>query len=430
MRLDPHNELPKRWLEDIDRRRHSKSEPAESINDIESLRKQYQQLRSFKLPPRGFIDKSGQLVFQVDRLFKPARFSQGFCCSRIVEEAYFLDKEGKNAFARNFRWALDFSDDLAAIFENNLWGFIGLTGDVLIHPQFQDVWPFSDGLAAVQSNELWGFINQIGDWIIPPRFENVLPFTDGRAAVSVDGKIGYIDTGGQIIIEPRYDEADCFSEGLARVVTYETAIRRHLVHYIDLNGNISINFSSILTSLGNGDFAQGYGSISSSQSYRYSGDSLCAGKRETRHTMTTRSRHYSTRGKKHDRLSAGRIRIYVDGKTGFLDRKGNLAIPLQSNGAQAFEEGLAVIIAEPPASADSWSYKDRKVPKYGYMDPQGTQVIPFLYPYARPFSEGLAAVELEDRNVFIDKSANVVIRLSEHAGADDFHDSLAATMTE
>jgi hypothetical protein len=117
---------------------------------------------------------------------------------------------------------------------------------------------FSQGMAAVRQNDKWGYINREGKTVIPfrraysaNRFnEGIAVFNDskyidqqgktvrriyerkpdekvpwgglytlknGLARISARGKWGYMDRIGKVVIKPRYQLAENFSEGLAVV---------------------------------------------------------------------------------------------------------------------------------------------------------------------------------------------------------------------
>ena len=138
-----------------------------------------------------------------------------------------------------FQAAEDFSEDLAAVREDQLWGFIDRTGQYVIPPQFVSAFSFQDGLAPVQlangftiigkdgkpkfekifseiqsggsglfpakeqQNDLWGYLDGQGSWKIPPQFNRADPFFRGTAQVCVKGFCGLINTQGEEIL-PRH----------------------------------------------------------------------------------------------------------------------------------------------------------------------------------------------------------------------------------
>jgi hypothetical protein len=81
---------------------------------------------------------------------------------------------------------------------------------------------FSQGLAAVKKGAKWGFIDISGKMVIVPGFENARSFKEGLAAVTnMKGFWGYIDKTGHLVIPHMYDFADNFEEGIARVMKGE-----------------------------------------------------------------------------------------------------------------------------------------------------------------------------------------------------------------
>lgn len=59
---------------------------------------------------------------------------------------------------------------------------------------------FSEGLARMKKNNLYGFVDVYGNWIIEPVYDNVGSFVEGYAAViTVDGKKGLIDKAGNFV---------------------------------------------------------------------------------------------------------------------------------------------------------------------------------------------------------------------------------------
>lgn len=125
-----------------------------------------------------------------------------------------------------------------------------------------------------------------------------------------------------------------------------------------------------------------------------------------------------------------------DGKYGYLDLAGQLAIKPRFSYAHDFVDGVATVVeknlmglidktgayvfplkyfslldlSEGLIAAQSATTK-----KWGYIDQHGKEVIPFIYdnvknaPGAEPFSDGLAVVYLHDKAGYIDKTGKTVI---------------------
>ncbi len=118
------------------------------------------------------------------------------------------------------------------------WGYVDMTGQIVIEPQFDYAAGFtSEGLALVSEGGEYGYIDKTGKFVISPQFQRAESFSEGLALVLFsDGTTGYIDTtGGRTAITLPNDasSADSFSEGLA-AVTY----RNGTTGYIDKTGNI------------------------------------------------------------------------------------------------------------------------------------------------------------------------------------------------
>lgn len=92
----------------------------------------------------------------------------GESTKRVCKYGFKNDK-GEEIIAPSFDHARDFSDGLALIIADKLFGFIDATGRIAISPRFQRAEDFSEGLAAVQINGRWGFIDKKGEIIIKDR---------------------------------------------------------------------------------------------------------------------------------------------------------------------------------------------------------------------------------------------------------------------
>jgi hypothetical protein len=148
----------------------------------------------------------------------------------------FIDKTGKVITTLKFDDAENFSDGLAPVKINNLWGYINQTGNIAIQPRFTVAWQFSNGRAVIQTkeNRLLGYINKSGDVVIPPSFEEVSDFSDGLAAVRLPGNdFIYIDKSGKQAISEHFAIASHFYRGLAHV---KLNVEGEKFAYIDRSG--------------------------------------------------------------------------------------------------------------------------------------------------------------------------------------------------
>ncbi len=87
-------------------------------------------------------------------------------------------------------------------------------------------------------------------------------------------------------------------------------------------------------------------------------------------------------------------RVIKDGKTGFINSKGQIVIDIELDGASSFSEGLAKF------------FVDYKV---GFIDMKGNIVIEPIFDNASDFSEGCAVVTIENKCGYINTIGEVVI---------------------
>lgn len=98
-----------------------------------------------------------------------------------------------------YQWADHFSEGMAPVKKNGLWGFIYVTGKEVIAPRYTRVNSFSEGLAAVRENDLWGFIDFGGNTAIPFDYAEAGYFKAGKARVKITGNYFYIDRNNKTL---------------------------------------------------------------------------------------------------------------------------------------------------------------------------------------------------------------------------------------
>lgn len=115
------------------------------------------------------------------------------------------------------------SNELCQVKKDGKYGYINLSGKLVIPFKYKRAYPFSDnGLAfVVNDNNIGGYIDQYGEFIIPPIYETGSNFKFGFAAVSKNGKYEYIYKNGMKAVNKTFKYASGFSEtGLAKVETF------------------------------------------------------------------------------------------------------------------------------------------------------------------------------------------------------------------
>ncbi len=162
----------------------------------------------------GFIDSLGteKIPFKYDKV--------------VPEE----EKKAKNYNEENYiDYRYDgFSEGLAVLHRDTLYGFIDKTGKEIIPFIYQYAYGFKNGLAWVKKNGKWGMVNKNGIESMPCEYD-MAPTIKGKEFIALesvnekliraikDKKAGFCNTQGKVAISFRFDYAARFANGLAPV---------------------------------------------------------------------------------------------------------------------------------------------------------------------------------------------------------------------
>ena len=211
----------------------------------------------------GFIDTTGKEIVSPRFLYAENFTPEGraLVWTEQGEEVVkgFVNTSGEVFIPGGFEICSGFSDGLALIRQNDLFGYINVDYDIAIAPQYEFagdfgegvaygekdggkyiidksgnilapaehvIGTFSDGLAAIVKDNLYGYINKEGKVVIDPRFTWAKDFCTGLAAVQTKmdagGKWGFINTAGDIVIDAVYDEVEDFTKDYTRAYRYDS----------------------------------------------------------------------------------------------------------------------------------------------------------------------------------------------------------------
>ena len=133
-----------------------------------------------------------------------------------------------------FDYACSFSEGLAAVKINGLYGYVDKKGQIVIEPQFTDAGDFNDNVAIVGIKNKKFCIDRFGK-IISKKYDCIITFSEGMAIVELKGKRGYINATGELVIQPSFVSALNFSEGLAPVY-----VDKKKLGFVDKTGELAI----------------------------------------------------------------------------------------------------------------------------------------------------------------------------------------------
>jgi hypothetical protein len=273
--------------------------------------------------------------------------------------------------------------------EFDLIGYIDQDGITRIAPSFDGVGEFHDGLARVNVDYKYGFIDRKGKLVIPATFDSANGFSDGCAAVfrrsdSIfsSSKWGFIDKTGKLIVDFKYDDVLDFHEGRAGVVVGSGFKAK--AGYVDRHGRVVVplqeDFHISDFSNGLALIDSGYGTVHNLRFIRPDG------------TLAFKGDQYHYVYEFRDGLA---LFIAKTSQYGFLDTKGQIAIPAAYDHADDFNEGMAAV---------------RIDGKNGYIDAKGNIAVALTYDQAEPFHDGLGAVRAGDLWGFVDKNGKLQIK--------------------
>nr|WP_294861935.1 WG repeat-containing protein [uncultured Fluviicola sp.] len=308
------------------------------------------------------------------------------------------------------------------------FGWMDLNGNIIIPAQYSTVGFFKEGLAWAEKNGKYGFVNKANEIVIPFKFSSANDFDKGRAIVQVDTLFGIIDRSGAYIVEPQYKDIGQFSEGLIY------AIKDSLYGYFDGLGfpripaqyEEAFSFSggmAKVTFKGLEGYIDAFGSFRVKplyESINLFGDSaIVVEGDETAKLANFQGDELKTPPiEEIGTLVSDRALIISDDKIGYLNKKGEVAIPATFDYfTNAKTEGEFVGMYAKVSKANKFGIIDRfgkpiipftysklggvssliafeKASKWGYINLQNQVVVPPMYEAAESFKSGLGVIQL------------------------------------
>lgn len=349
----------------------------------------------------GLIDTKGNVVVKPQwDSFVPA--AEGVAIIVTDKKYGYVDHTGKVLAIPQYDVALPFSDGLGRAAKGNQWGFITTEGTVAGQP-WDYVFEFSEGLALVKKDGLFGYIDASGKTIIEPRWEDAQSFCEGFAFVKKNGLWGVIDAAGNVAAEPQWENASSFSEGFAPV------IKDGLWGYIGTTGNMVVSYQWDFA----GWFFHGLARVKQGGLWGYI---------DTAGNVIVPCHWDSTFG-----FCEGLAVVEKDGLWGFIDTAGQVAIELRWEEAYDFDQGFAIvannnqyglidasgeIILDLQWDGIDYFYEElacvEKDEQMGYIDKTGRVVIKPRWDEAEPFENGFAEVWKGGVRFFIDPEGRII----------------------
>jgi len=318
-------------------------------------------------------------------------FHDGVATARIGDKWGVIDKTGKVIVPIEYGWIYNFSEGLALANKDGkfvsdtmegtgvvggTWGFIDKTGNAVI-PFGNDFEygssSFYNGMAAVKKGDKWGYIDKTGKVVLPIIYEWAYNFSEGygvvRKGYRPNPQYIFIDTEGNEVLALEYSNLDTLSDGLA--VACVGWGRDAKYGYVDKTGNVVIPFEYDYTT----PFSEGLAIVG-----KIEGTSQIIDK--TGKTVATLDALYFAPSKFVEGFAiiiTTDYEHYRDWKYGLIDTAGKAIVPLGDyDRIYDFSEGFARV--------------SKGLGKSGFIDKAGNVAVPLMYTIARDFNDGLAAV--------------------------------------
>ncbi|MFT7612451.1 MAG: hypothetical protein ACI9J3_001414 [Parvicellaceae bacterium] len=252
----------------------------------------------------GFIDRAGNEVVEC-KYRGSVLFYEGLCCVSLYgkeEGDYgFIDTSGKVIIPLTSKQGgtSSFHNGFCRSMDGGRTVLINRNGKVVFRPKHGSFQGFNMGRGAVSTKRPmggWGFINWKNEMVFGGDYDHVNSFDDdGYATVEKDGLVGLVDTMGVLILPMKYRS-------------------------ISLNCTDAGYYCAVYPS-------EGYGPIMNAKKDYFL---------KNFEPLPIKVKYLGM-------ADGGSLIMYADlnGKIGFLNRKGEIVIPATYNNLSGFSEGLA-----------------------------------------------------------------------------------------
>ncbi|MFS4494323.1 WG repeat-containing protein [Maribacter sp. 2308TA10-17] len=142
------------------------------------------------------------------------------------KEVYTLDSEGNIKKVDGVDEIVTQSEGLTMVRSNEKYGFMDVSGKVIVPCTYADAEAFSEGLAIIKNDEgQYGFVDKTGEIILPLVYNRANSFENGIALVSKGDGYLLIDKTGKVIVKT--DSNGYFINGTGVQKTYQLGDKKY-----------------------------------------------------------------------------------------------------------------------------------------------------------------------------------------------------------
>lgn len=297
----------------------------------------------------------------------------------------FINHKGKEVFEENYSYASDFFNGKSNIIIDSISGILFKDGTKKMFPEYNATFWYKGNLGIVIKDGKYGFINKNGKVIIQLIYEDAFPFYQGYASVKANDKWNYVNENG----------LKMFPDSL--IFGYRPIINSKAIFMIE-NNKVERN-KSMITENGSRTFVEFLNKTGQIQ--------LKEGLIDVNGTIIINPKFDEISGY----FQNGYMRVRNNGKTGIINEKGEIIIPIEYDDISDFENGL---------------FLANKANKSGMINSKNQVIIQFAYSKIRHFKDDLALIIQNGKTGYININNEIVIKPEYDFNlSGDFYNGLA-----
>lgn len=109
-----------------------------------------------------------------------------------------VDSTGQKVWPEEWDWAWPYTEGRAGVRLGAKWSLLNEKGQKVGEARFDWVGLFQDGMAPARQGSKWGYLNRQGQWAIAPFYSDARPFRQGVAAVQLGGTPNVVNKTDQL----------------------------------------------------------------------------------------------------------------------------------------------------------------------------------------------------------------------------------------
>ncbi len=160
------------------------------------------------------------IVFSVTTLLSQSNTGLVEAVKNSASRYQFFDKKtGLKVNDLSWEETEPFVNGFARVFSDSKWGFVDLSGNLIVSTRYEAARNFYNNLAAVRLNSKWGFINEKGKAVIPFEYDILFDLKETVTAGHKNNKWFLIDRQGTAVKQLNADIIWGFKNGVSKITS-------------------------------------------------------------------------------------------------------------------------------------------------------------------------------------------------------------------